>query len=83
MTCSTCLSPRASIWSALKSVFGPYHTPAEWSHLNPSAFTCFAVAHGLDQLVPPSCTDRIPLLGSGKLDLQTINKLAREHGDKI
>ena len=27
--------------------------------------------------------DRIPLLGSGKLDLQTINKLAREHGDKI
>ena len=27
--------------------------------------------------------DRIPLLGSGKLDLQTINKLAREHGDQI
>ena len=27
--------------------------------------------------------ERIPLLGSGKLDLQTINKLAREHGDKI
>ena len=27
--------------------------------------------------------DRIPLLGSGKLDLQTINKLALEHGDKI
>ncbi|HEY9522909.1 MAG TPA: glycerol-3-phosphate dehydrogenase/oxidase [Thermopolyspora sp.] len=23
-----------------------------------------AVAHGLDQLVPPSCTDRIPLLGA-------------------